>query len=778
MSPKLIIERTIDAESVDLVIRRKRESEILFLNSDELLASPQPATTLSVVSLTATTVDLDWDASISNVDSYTVYVYNNATGTLEQTITGIVLTEAEVMGLTQDDEYEFWVTAVRSSVESVESNHVTATPVDVVPPAIPTGLTEDAVTIDTISISWDANAEPDLAGYNIYVDTVKVNGALIVGESDTIENLSESTEYDINITAVDTSGNESVFSNTLVSTTASSQPDPPTNLEVSIDEVTELESSDGTMVIGTDKSTTVEDICMGKVEWITDPELLWKYGDYSNHSGRVAVRSDGKILIGIGDDGSSFAEGEISLREPDGTIIWTKTGYGNIRNVRFDVDGYCYLSANETTKTVVKFDPADGTELDSVDITGVDARGFALDRLGNFYVGGRTTNVRKYDSDMNLVWTSADSFDIIESGGLACSLDSRVYVVDDSTSNTEYLFELDVDDGSVVWSLDNGSGTNRARARSIVITDSYLYISRWDALEEVSFDGVVQRLSDLGNAALNQGGWYRPDYLFFMDGSQDLIKIDIATLSREGTTSLGNIDLPSNPRSIQVHPGLVEIEPLKSDTNFTWDAVSGVDGYNLYESVDGGAYVKKNTSLITQTTYSSDELSNGNYNFYVTAVENGVESDPSNIVNVQVGPQAYTYYKYSQTANVSNTFFVAHTEIPLHDEVGGSTVAPTIGGTASTNDNSANIANVFDGDFNNDWFSNSNPPFPVDLIFEFDEPVAIVEYGVGPYPTNFHPRSPQSWNFYGSNDGVNWDLLDEQSGVTDWSDDTFKYYEL
>jgi hypothetical protein len=58
-------------------------------------------------------------------------------------------------------------TSGAADVESDLSAEVTFTPQDIVPPAVPTGLTAVATT-NTVELTWDRNAEADLAGYRIY----------------------------------------------------------------------------------------------------------------------------------------------------------------------------------------------------------------------------------------------------------------------------------------------------------------------------------------------------------------------------------------------------------------------------------------------------------------------------------------------------------------------------------------------------------------------------------------------------------------------------------
>jgi hypothetical protein len=85
------------------------------------------------------------------------------------------------------------------------------------PQAIPVTLTVTPPTISgTATLSWDANTDPDLAGYNVYMGTQPgVYGAPIsIGNttSYTVGNLTGGRTYYFSLTAVDTSGNESLHS--------------------------------------------------------------------------------------------------------------------------------------------------------------------------------------------------------------------------------------------------------------------------------------------------------------------------------------------------------------------------------------------------------------------------------------------------------------------------------------------------------------------------------------------------------------------------------------
>jgi fibronectin type 3 domain-containing protein len=88
---------------------------------------------------------------------------------------------------------------------------------DTTPPSAPTGLV--ATPGDAVAdLSWNANTEPDLAGYNVYRSGTaggpytKINPTLLTQNSYQDTGLTNGTTYYYVVTAVDTSDNESEYS--------------------------------------------------------------------------------------------------------------------------------------------------------------------------------------------------------------------------------------------------------------------------------------------------------------------------------------------------------------------------------------------------------------------------------------------------------------------------------------------------------------------------------------------------------------------------------------
>ncbi|MFP5372120.1 MAG: fibronectin type III domain-containing protein, partial [Actinomycetes bacterium] len=116
------------------------------------------------------------------------------------------------LGLTNDTTYSYTIVAVDThGNRSPASAAVLVTPTDLTPPAAPIGLT--AVRGDgQITLSWTANAEPDLASYRLLRDGVEVATVPSTSTGHVDTGLTNGTTYTYRLVAEDTHGNRSVSS--------------------------------------------------------------------------------------------------------------------------------------------------------------------------------------------------------------------------------------------------------------------------------------------------------------------------------------------------------------------------------------------------------------------------------------------------------------------------------------------------------------------------------------------------------------------------------------
>ncbi len=134
-------------------------------------------------------------------------------------------------GLTDYQTYSYTVrTHDTSGNYSADSTARQATPVDLTPPAVPSGLT--AVRGDgSVTLSWDANTEPDLAGYGIYRDGALVTSVTAPTRTWTDTGLTNDTGHTWSVDAVDVHANRSARSTTASATpTDLTPPGVPTGL--------------------------------------------------------------------------------------------------------------------------------------------------------------------------------------------------------------------------------------------------------------------------------------------------------------------------------------------------------------------------------------------------------------------------------------------------------------------------------------------------------------------------------------------------------------------
>lgn len=97
-------------------------------------------------------------------------------------------------------------------------NMVTGLPIaDTIAPSVPTGVTAVPTHL-TVTLAWTGVTEGDLAGYNVYRNSVKQNGGLVTATNYSDTGLTDGVSYNYQVTSVDYAGNESAMSGVISST--------------------------------------------------------------------------------------------------------------------------------------------------------------------------------------------------------------------------------------------------------------------------------------------------------------------------------------------------------------------------------------------------------------------------------------------------------------------------------------------------------------------------------------------------------------------------------
>lgn len=164
---------------------------------------------------------IHWNPNIE-ADFYKYFIYRgtspNPTTVVDSTA-DINDTLKVYSGLSNYQVYYFRITAKDVNGNTgTYSNEVSVMPTDQTPPSVPASLVAIA-NDEYIDLTWSANSESDFAKYYVYGGitpnpSVKIDSIFIIGNSfRTITNLTNYTAYYYRVTAVDTSGNESGYSN-------------------------------------------------------------------------------------------------------------------------------------------------------------------------------------------------------------------------------------------------------------------------------------------------------------------------------------------------------------------------------------------------------------------------------------------------------------------------------------------------------------------------------------------------------------------------------------
>ena len=162
--------------------------------------APDAPTAVRTADVTETTAKVAWAEASDNVGVVGYNVYVNDTKVNAELVTA---TEYDLTGLTASTEYSVKVTAVdaagNESEESEAATFTTAKAADTEAPSVPTDVKASDVKKTGATVTWTASTDnEEVAGYNVYVNGTQVNDTLVA-----------TTEYTVEVEAVDTNNNVS-----------------------------------------------------------------------------------------------------------------------------------------------------------------------------------------------------------------------------------------------------------------------------------------------------------------------------------------------------------------------------------------------------------------------------------------------------------------------------------------------------------------------------------------------------------------------------------------
>ena len=200
-------------------------SNYLFAMTPFDTTPPSAPSGLTATLVTTSQIDIIWNASSDNVGVVKYEVYKD--GIKENSVSNGV-TSYSFPYLTQKTKYSFSVRALDAvgGTSTMSEIFSTTTRSVIPPPESPTGLTAKTISASQVNLSW--NSPPNsmyVVGYKIYKNDVSSSVSKINAFSYT--GLLPDTVYTFKITAYDSSGDESGFSNSVIATTTAGIVPPP-----------------------------------------------------------------------------------------------------------------------------------------------------------------------------------------------------------------------------------------------------------------------------------------------------------------------------------------------------------------------------------------------------------------------------------------------------------------------------------------------------------------------------------------------------------------------
>ena len=213
--------------------QRAAFSNFLLIEPAGRIAKPPTVDATTVKDIREGSVVISWQPPPTNIDGstpvnllgYNVYRIAESQKDTQQSLLNPTLISGEQYidkNIAFGENYRYTVRSVSlgtggTQVESLDSNSISVLPRDVFPPSAP-GPVSIAPAPGRLSLFFPANAEPDIAGYNIYRSTdaglpkerwTKLTPATITRTTFQDENVESGKRYYYYVTAIDQAGNVS-----------------------------------------------------------------------------------------------------------------------------------------------------------------------------------------------------------------------------------------------------------------------------------------------------------------------------------------------------------------------------------------------------------------------------------------------------------------------------------------------------------------------------------------------------------------------------------------
>jgi alpha-L-arabinofuranosidase len=201
-----------------------------YLRSEYDIEKPLLSQDIKIVKKGDSFIEIQWNEGTDNKKISYYNVYLDGKRLSEETQTGKTFL---FEGLSPDSVYSVVITAVdQLGNESLPESgaNITTYPEDTNPPSVPVNLSSVEKNGLGVKIMWDesTDSETEVLGYYVYLENQKYNeGKLFTSNEAIIKVLTPSTDYNIQVTALDAGSNESDKSEILVINPGEFNPDAP-----------------------------------------------------------------------------------------------------------------------------------------------------------------------------------------------------------------------------------------------------------------------------------------------------------------------------------------------------------------------------------------------------------------------------------------------------------------------------------------------------------------------------------------------------------------------